>query len=102
MNLVTLATEESWQEFDDAWAKLMATDEPLDELYEALGVVGQKRRMARVMAIVRDHVDVLTASQRHAEAAELVGAAMVAGGAPGELAASLFQQARSAWGEESW
>jgi transcription elongation factor GreA len=102
MNLVTLATEESWQEFDDAWAKLMSTEEPLDELLEALAVVGHKRRMARCMALIRDHCEVLVASGRRGDAAELLGAALAGGGAPGELAASLYENARAAWGEEPW
>ena len=102
MSLVTHATEENWQEFDDAWTTLMGSEEPLDELIEALGIVGQKRRMSRCMPMIRDHAEVLVAKDRAAEAAQLLGAALHGGGAPGELNDALFKNARAAWGEESW
>ena len=102
MSLVTLATEENWQEFDEAWTALMGTDEPLDELIEALEIVGQKRRIARCLPLVRDHVEVLAVNERRADAARLLGSALHGGGPTAELAAPLFEHARAAWGEESW
>lgn len=102
MSLVTLATEENWQEFDEAWTALMATDEPLDELIEALEIVGHKRRIARCLPLVRDHAEVLEVNERRGDAARLLGSALQAGGPPAELAAPLFEHARAAWGEESW
>ena len=102
MSLVTLATEENWQEFDDAWTSLMASEDSVDALVEALEVVGHKRRMARCMPLVRDHAEVLTVNERHADAAHVLGAALHGGGPPAELAAPLFEAARIAWGEEAW
>jgi len=102
MSLVTHATEENWPEFDEAWTVLMGSDDALDELIEALEVVGQKRRMARCLPMVRDHVAVLEVNERHADAAALLGAALHGGGPHAELAGPLFEHARSAWGEETW
>jgi transcription elongation factor GreA len=102
MSLVTLATEENWQAFDDSWAELMGGDGPVDELLEALEVVGQKRRMSRCMPMVRDHAEILIAGERPAEAAEVLGTSLRGGGAVGEISELLLSTARAAWGEEPW
>ena len=102
MSLVTLATEENWQAFDEAWNERMGGGEPLDDLLEALEVVGQKRRMSRCLPRVREHAEQLAAGDRQAEAAELLGAAMRGGGAVGELGDLLWENAKAAWGEEPW
>jgi len=102
MSLVTLATEENWQAFDDAWTEQMAAEAPLDDLLDALEVVGRKRRMSRCLPKVREHAELLAAADRHGEAAELLGAALRGGGAVGEIAEPLWQNARAAWGSEEW
>lgn len=102
MSLAVLATEENWQGFDDAWTRLIADGGPIDDLIEALDIVGRKRRMARCMGTVRDHADNLSSNDRADDAARLLGAALVGGGAPGELVEPLFQHAETAWGGEPW
>jgi transcription elongation factor GreA len=102
MSLVTLATEENWQAFDDSWTELMASEGPIAELLEALEVVGQKRRMSRCMPMVRDHAELLIAGDRPGEAAELLGTSLRGGGAVGEVSELLLNTARVAWGEEPW
>ena len=102
MSLVTLATEENWQAFDDTWTELMGNAGPIDELLEALEMVGQKRRMSRCMPMVREHAEQLVAAERPAEAAELLGTSLRGGGPVGEVSELLLSTARAAWGEEPW
>jgi len=102
MTLSILATEENWQAFDDTWAQLAADGGPVDELVEALQIVGAKRRISRCLPMVREHAEKLAGADRAADAARLVGAALQAGGAPNELADLLFANAEAAWKDEDW
>ena len=102
MSLVILATEENWQGFDEAWTRLMAEGGPLDDLLAGLEVVAGKRRMARCMPLVRDHAEVLSKSDRHAEAAQLLGAALRGGGPANENIEPLMQAAEHAWSSAPW
>jgi len=102
MNLAALATEENWQAFDESWTELMGAEGTVEELLEALEIVGQKRRMSRCMPMVRDHAELLIAGDRSAEAAELLGTSLRGGGAVGEVSELLLSTARTAWGEEPW
>ena len=45
MSLPIYVTQDKWQDFDDAWSELMATDESLDELFVALRRAGEKKRI---------------------------------------------------------
>ncbi len=102
MSLATLATEENWQAFDEVWTELMGGVQPVDELLEALEIVGQKRRMSRCMPMVRDHAELLVKGDRPSDAAELLGTSLRGGGAVGEVSELLLNAARTAWGEEPW
>ena len=80
----------------------MADAGPVEEVIDALQIVGTKRRISRCLPMVRDHADKLSEAGRPADAAVVVGAALQAGGAANELADVLFQHAEAAWQEEDW
>lgn len=102
MSLVALIREDNWQGFDQQWNELRMSTESIDELLSALAIVAEKRRMPRCLPILREHATSLAEAGRHAEAAQLCGAALVGGGPPGELVDLLFEHARNAWSEEPW
>ena len=102
MNLTTLVAQEKWQEFDEAWNRLIAGGGAIDELLQALRLAGEKKRLPRCVPLVRQHADALAAAGRAVDAARLVGVAVHGGGAPGELAPALFEHARAAWSEKPW
>ena len=102
MSLPILVAQDKWQDFDDAWNELMLAEGSIEELLTALRLAGDKKRIARCVPLVRQHVELLEEGGRHADAARLLGAAMLAGGAPAELGGSLLDHARKAWGEEPW
>lgn len=102
MNLAILVVHDKWQEFDSAWNELMVGEEPLEPLLTALKIAGEKKRISRCMPQVREHVQGLIEAGRQGDAARIMGAALVAGGSPSELGASLPEVASAAWGKESW
>jgi len=102
MSLVALIREDNWQGFDQEWNELRMSTESIDELLNALAIVAEKRRMPRCLPILREHATSLAEAGRHAEAAQLVGAALVGGGPPGELVDLLFEHATNAWSDEPW
>lgn len=102
MSLAILATEENWQGFDDAWTALITSGGPIDELCVALDIVGGKRRISRCLPMVREHADKLAELGRAADAAQLVGSTLRAGGPAGELAEPLLRHAELAWSSEGW
>lgn len=100
MSLSILVASDQWQEFDNAWNVVMAGEGPIDDLLVALRLAGEKRRIARCMPLVREHVELLLAGERYEDAARLMGAALLAGGASSELGASLREVAEQAYGQE--
>jgi len=102
MSLTLLVAQEKWQEFDDAWKELMLADAPVDELFSALRLAGEKKRLPRCIPMVREHADLLGAAGRAADAARLLGLALQAGGATGELGAPFFVHAEKAWSGAPW
>lgn len=102
MSLPIFVAQDKWQDFDDAWNELMAGEGPIDDLLTALMLAGEKKRIARCVPLVRQHVELLEGAQRHADAARLLGAALIAGGSPGELSKALLEHAEKAWGQEAW
>ncbi len=102
MSLPIFVTQEKWQDFDDAWIELMASDGAVDDLLVALKLAGEKKRISRCTPLVRQHVQLLVADERYADAAKVIGAA-IAGGAPtGELGDDLLKHAEAAWSKEPW
>lgn len=101
MSLPILVTQEKWQALEDQWRASMAEDS-VTEVVAALELAGKQKRLARLMGLVNEHVQLLEAGDRHADAAMLIGAALVAGGSPGELSGDLMRTATAAWGGESW
>jgi transcription elongation factor GreA len=103
MSLPIYVTQDKWQDFDDAWTELMASaDAPLDELYVALRRAGEKKRITRCVPLVKQHVELLDAGSRHADAANLLGTTIEAGASAGDLAEPLLRHATAAWGEKDW
>ena len=102
MSLPIYVTQDKWQDFDDAWSELMATEDPLDDLFVALRRAGEKNRIARCVPLVKQHLELLELSERYADAANLLGTAIQAGSPTAELAEPLMKFATLAWGEEAW
>ncbi len=102
MSLPIYVTQDKWQDFDDAWSELMATEDSLDDLFVALRRAGEKNRIARCVPLVKQHLELLELSERHADAANLLGTTIQAGAATTELAEPLMKFATLAWGEEPW
>ncbi|MFN0244609.1 MAG: GreA/GreB family elongation factor [Planctomycetota bacterium] len=102
MSLSHLVAQEKWQEFDDAWSELMLSGGAIEDLFAALRLAGEKKRLARCLPMVREHAEILGGGGRAAEAARLLGLALLGGGAAGELYDPLVTQAEKAWGTEPW
>lgn len=102
MSLPILVSQEKWQEFDEAWKALMASEGPVDELLVALRLAGEKKRISRCIPPAKEHAELLEAAGRADEAAHVIGATLVAGGNPGELANDLMRLAQTAWAEAPW
>ena len=100
MSLPIYVTQDKWQDFDDAWSELMASSDPLDELFVALRRAGEKNRIVRCLPLVKQHVEILETTERFADAANLIGTTIQAGGAGNELSETLMRLATAAWGEE--
>ena len=101
MSLPIYVTQDKWQDFDDAWSELMATDAPLDELFVALRRAGEKNRISRCLPLVKEHGVILETVERFADAANLYGTAIQAGAPTAELAEPLMRFATKAWGEDA-
>jgi len=102
MSLPILVSQDLWQEFDNAWKEHMSSAEPIDEVVVALGVAGDKKRISRCLAMAKDHAEKLEGDDKPEDAARVLGAALIAGGNPGELTAGLLRCAEAAWGKEVW
>lgn len=102
MSLPILVAQEKWSDFDEAWTEQMNQDGPIDDLLTAIRLAGDKKRIARCVPLVRQHVELLEASDRHADAARLLGAALTAGAPASEVATPLMEHAEKAWGSEPW
>lgn len=101
MSLTLLVAQEKWQDFDQAWSELIKSGGPVDDLVLALRVLGEKKRLPRALATVREHAAQLGKSGRSADAARVLGTA-VAGGASAELLPVLIEHAAQAWGAQPW
>lgn len=101
MNLSILVSQDRWQDFDQAWRDDMESED-LSDLLAALRLAGDKNRIARCVALAREHAKFLEGGGRPGDAARVLGAVLVAGGNPGELNDDLLRCAHAAWAEESW
>jgi transcription elongation GreA/GreB family factor len=102
MSLQLLVAQDLWQEFDDAWTKLISSGGAVEEVVAALRIVQEKKRMARCMQMVRTHVEALELTGRHADAARLLGCVVSSGSGGGELAPMMFDHIQKAWGSNEW
>ena len=102
MSLQLLVAQDQWQEFDDAWTKLISSGGPVEEVVAALRIVQEKKRLARCMQMVRTHVEALSLTGRHADAARLLGCVVSSGSGGGELAPMMFEHIEKAWGSNAW
>ena len=80
----------------------MDAEGPVDEVLVALRLAGEKKRISRALARAREHAEALEGAGRHADAARMLGALIVAGAQPGEVGDGLMRCAEAAWGSESW
>jgi transcription elongation factor GreA len=102
MTLSILVAQDRWQDFDRAWKERMASEEGLRDLFVALKLAGERKRIARCIPLLREHVQLLEAGDRHAEGAQLLGTALLAGGNPTELSSDLLRLSQAAWSKEAW
>jgi transcription elongation GreA/GreB family factor len=102
MTLSLLIANDKWQEFDQAWKDMVDADGGIDEVLTALELAGKKNRMARCSAQLRAHVASLALAERHADAAQIIGAGLQGGLPPSEYGERLVEHAQTAWGEEDW
>jgi len=103
MNLAQLVREGHWDELETAWTEHVLAGAALQPALDAVSAAASRKEIQRCLPMVREHAEVLTSADRPAEAAELLGATMLLGGSPGELAKLLMQAAEKAWGSEpSW
>ncbi|MBL8860734.1 MAG: GreA/GreB family elongation factor [Planctomycetes bacterium] len=102
MTLTSLVAQDKWVEFDDAWSELIGSKGPTDELFAALRIAAEKKRIPRCIPQVRLHVEALDDQGRHEEAARLLGFVVSTGASAGELAPLLLEQAQKTWGAEPW
>ncbi len=102
MSLSLLVSKDRWQEFDDAWKERMISEEPIDDLVEALQLAGEKKRISRCVAMAREQARQFEELDRAADAARILGTVLVSGGNPTELSADLLRCAQAAWSEEPW
>jgi transcription elongation factor GreA len=98
--LARFVREGRWSDLEEAWTTLILEDPAIPPALEAVGAAARRKEIPRCLALVREHADLLVSSDRPAEAAELLGEAMLQGGSPGELARPLFESAHAAWGAE--
>ena len=99
MTLARLIREQNWTALEESWTSMILEAGDPDPALEALRVAAEQKCIPRLLPFLRDHAEMLAEAGRHAEAAEMLGSAMLLGGSPGELAKSLYQFARAAWGE---
>ena len=100
MSLARHVRERNWDALEEAWTQVILGDHDPEPALDALRAANDAKEVPRCLPLVRDHADVLSNNGRPRDAAELLGAAMLYGGSPGELAKSLFDAARAAYGEE--
>ena len=83
MSLTILVAQERWQEFDQTWkASLEAGETDVSDLAVALDLAGNKKRIARCVAMARKQAKVLAEEGSHGDAARVLGAALCGGGNP--------------------
>jgi hypothetical protein len=102
MSLASLVRTEDWNALEGHWAELMSSNAAIDEVLAAVELARENKSVSRILPFVREHADLLEAGGRHADAAELLGRTLLAGGPPGELSQRLFRNARAAFENESW
>jgi len=102
MTLASLVRSEDWNALEGHWADLMAGNAPIDEVLAAVELARETKSVSRILPFVREHADLLEAAERHADAAELLGRTLLAGGPPGELSQRLMRCARAAYESEPW
>ena len=100
MNLAQLVRDGLWEELETAWTEHVLAGAALGPALDALQVAAARREIQRCLPYVREHAEMLASSKRAAEAVELLGATMLLGGSPGELAKPLLAHAEKAWGSE--
>ncbi len=100
MNLAQLVREARWSELETAWTELALGEAALAPALVAVAAAAGRKGIPRLLPLVREHAEVLAGSGRAAQAAELLGQTMLAGGSPGEIARPLLAAAESAWREQ--
>jgi transcription elongation factor GreA len=102
MSLLSHVKKGDWTKLEDDWTALMLGDASTRQVLDALPHAAKRRELQRLVPYIRDHAELLQKNERPIEAAELLGAAMLAGASPGELGRLLHEAAEAAWGTEPW
>ena len=102
MSLAGLIRKKKWTELGDAWTSHAADGGAVEQALEAVDVAARKKELPRITPLIREHAEMLAASDANADAARLLGKSLLAGGAQGELGKMLFQSATAAWSSEDF
>jgi transcription elongation GreA/GreB family factor len=102
MTLASLIRANEWSKVDAAWAEIMGSDAPIDEVLAALDVAAETKHLTKTLPFVREYAELLEAAERYRDAAEVLGKALLLGGPPGELSTRLFRCALAGWGQEPY
>jgi transcription elongation factor GreA len=102
MTLALHFQQDNWEALEISWTEMMAAGAPLEPVLEVLDLAAERKVMPRCVGLVREHATLLRGASKNAEAAELLGRALLGGGSPGELAGELVKAAHAAWSAEDW
>lgn len=100
MSLVRHIRQQNWTALEEAWTEHILDTAEIAPALDALRAAARRKEIPRCLPLVREHAEILVESERPEQAAELLGAALLQGGSPGELAKPLFNAAEAAYGEE--
>ena len=102
MSLAVHFQAKEWNQFEQAWSEIMTSNGPIDEVLRVITAASEAKLLTRVLPFVREHANLLASTDRHRDAAELLGRTLLGGGPPGELADRLIENATKGYSEEPW
>ncbi len=102
MSLATHVRDDRWTQLEASWVELMNSEGPIEPALAAVDAAAEAKQITRILPFVREHAEMLEAGGRPADAAHLLGRALLGGAPPGELAQRLVRSAEAAFSTESW
>ena len=103
MTLLTLFAKKKWLDLEDTWTKHMVqADHSIAPVLALLQAARERKEVGRLIALLKEQIEILMNAGRYEDAAELLGKALLGGGNPGELGELLLDAAEKAWSTEDW